>query len=759
MSTLRQHLKWFFWLLAIAGTLLLVWALLDLWRAIIERHEIRQRSQIATLANATRTVMVSQELVLDLLGRELLLGDLTPDSGSAIRLVDHVLELNPAVVGYGLADADGKLVVVNSRFEKDTFPNLREQASTRTSFESSLRSKRMVIGQPYRAPALDEWIIPVRKAIRNPAGEVLGVMIAGFRLGGTDSIFDHESFLGPRNTVQVVRGEDLYPLHWAAAIDRPEGYYTRPIPREYYMRAVASAEKRSGMSIDNLKAAGRPVSYRVTNALGPHFGYTVYDPVYDYWVLTQTHRDQLLVQFLREGVIYVIVFVLLLLMILYVLRVIGRAEQIRQQELIYRADHDALTGLPNRQRMATDFERMSARQGNELSLLFIDMDNFKAFNDGFGHTLGDEFLATLGGRLMHEVANDECVARIGGDQFVLLVPETDKDMLGKRAQRLIDVLAAPDTIGRIRCELGCSIGIASRYDSGETLSDLLRAADLAMHAAKHQHNSVRFYDPEMGRDYLKNIRIEQRLRAAVDCGAIELYYQPQYFIDAQLFGIEALARWHDPELGDIAPERFIPIAEASGLIDRLGDYIAERAFSDCKGLQERLSQPLRLSLNVSVRQFRIPEFTSRLIDRVAAAGLEPTRLVLEITESLFMEDLERIMVELEQLRAVGIRISLDDFGTGFSSLSLLRSLPVDELKIDKTFVEPLEHDEQSRKLVQSIIAIGKNHGMTLLAEGVQSEQQLALLREDGCDAFQGFLFAKPMPIDELIEFISSRNYD
>lgn len=750
MSSLRQNLKWLFLLIALIGAGLLAFGLWSQWQAISERHEIRQRSQVATLASATRTMMASQEMVLDLLGRQLLVEGLVTDRQAATALLDHMLDLNASVAGYALADQAGNILVRDSR------SNTTQAPDHDVILPETFESEHMRLGRPYFMEGLGEWVVPVCTAIRDAGGRVLGVMAASLRLQGPRPFFEEQSFLGERNTVQIVRERDLFPLHWAAVMDPPEGYYTRAIPREYYVNAIASAERRSGSSIDEIMSSRRPVGYRVDNALGPHLGMAEFDPTYDYWVLTQTHRNQLLAEFARVGALYTSVFFFLLLAIFVVLRTISRVEHQRQRQLVHQANHDVLTGLSNRQRMTADFKAMEKDRENGMSLLFIDMDNFKSVNDGFGHVQGDALLKELGRRLIAFASDSEKVARIGGDEFVLLTPETDETKLLSRADRMIKTLAAPYTVNEVRCELGCSVGIASTASAGRSLSDMLRAADVAMYAAKSHRNSARLYDPSMGHRYLENIRIEQRMRAALEHRLIEMVYQPQVDRTGRVVGVEALARWQDADLGRIEPRRFIAIAEASGLISRLGDYIVDRCLGDGAELDRLLDRSICLSINISVRQFLHSEFSSRILERFRRANLERVRLVLEITESLFMEDLSLIMDQLEHLRMGDVRISLDDFGTGFSSLSLLRTLPVDELKIDKSFIDNLARDTWARELVQSIIAIGKTHGMTLLAEGVETQQQFEILHADGCDAFQGYYFGKPMQIDELKKFLADR---
>jgi diguanylate cyclase (GGDEF)-like protein len=755
MATLRSSLTRLFLLLALIGTLLLAWSLVDLWQTITERHESRQRSQIATLANATRAVMANQEVLLELLGRELLFhGEFEAGANGDVRLLDDLLDLNPLVAVYVLTDPAGDVLVINSGFEGVPLPNLARLSSTMESFEGALASDRMIVGRPLYVEVLERWVIPLAKAIRRTDGEIAGVLTAGMYLDGANPFFSPETYLGPRNTLQIVRGTDLYPLHWASRLDQPAGYFRNAIPREYYDHAVASAEARSGQDIEFIKASRRPHSYRVVNALGPHLGMTVYDPTYDFWVLSQTHLDQLRLEFLRAGSVYVVVFVLLLVMILVALVSISRGERKRQAELIHKADHDGLTGLPNRRRMVQDFRKMQHAYPDGLAVLFIDMDNFKSFNDGFGHMLGDRLLQLLGQRLADFIDENECIARVGGDEFVLLSPETNAETLLKRANDLIATLTQPSQLDGVLCELGCSIGIARTGDAGESLDEVLRAADVAMYAAKTRRNTARLYEPSMGRQYLENIAIEQRLQVGIQQRSIRMEYQPQFDAERRLIGIEALARWNDAELGEIEPEQFIAIAEASGLIDRMGDYILDRSLGEIDRLSDQTDAPLRLSINISVRQFMGPDFTERLLRRIRDLSSNSVRLVIEITESLFMEDLETITTHLEKLRLAEIQVALDDFGTGYSSLGLLRQLPIDELKIDRGFITDLATDEYARKLVQSIIGIGKTHGVRVVAEGVENEEEFELLKAYGCDAFQGYLFARPLALADLAAFLA-----
>jgi diguanylate cyclase (GGDEF)-like protein len=754
MSSLKRNLEWLFAALAIIGAVLLTWGLYAEWQGIEERHELRQRSQIGTIANATHAVFNSQETVLSLMGTQLMVHWRMGQVAAIGQTFETMLDINEPAAGYGLLGPDFAPVAVRWRPDIQQSATRPDVPGGETTCELARSVRTMVIGPPVEFDAEDRRYIPVCKAMRNEGGEIGGFVSAALALEGPDSFFADQAALGRTNIVQVVRESDLSSLLWATALELPSDYLAQPVSRDLYERAIRSAEKLNDTTFSRIRDSGRAYPYRLETGLGLQMGMAQYDSRYGFWVLTQTNRDELLSDWLRVAWVYIAIFIVVLLSVLAVLLAIGRAERKRRDDLIRQANHDMLTGLPNRQSMGEDFERMRRRYGTDFALMFIDMDNFKAVNDGFGHVQGDAVLQILGRRLDDFVAGEECVARVGGDEFVILTPETDESRLVERAEALVQNLTERYVVEGVRYELGCSVGIARVADAGDSLNDVLRAADVAMYSAKRQHNAARLFEPAMGRVYLENIRIEQKLRSALEDGSVYLVYQPQVDASENVVGVEALARWDDPELGRIGPARFVSIAEASGVIGRVGDYIVDRCLSDARVMRDSLQRPLRLSINVSVRQFLRDEFAAALLERVRVAELPDMTPIIEITENLFVEDYETINEEARAMRDAGIRIALDDFGTGYSSLSLLRNLPVDELKIDKSFIDHLESEDSALKLVQSIVAIGHNHGLTIVAEGVETHRQFEMLREAGCDVFQGYLFARPMRLDDLLSDLS-----
>lgn len=751
MIFLRRNLEWvLFSAIVLVGTLLLIWSLIAQWGGIVDRHELRQRGQLSTVARAVHAVFNSQEIVLTLLGEQLnahySIGQVQAIDG----IVEGMLDINVSTMGYGMLGLDGKVRMFRMREPLASSPELQQQLIEAANCSRIGEDLAMQVGRPLKPEGAPYWLVPMCQAIDDLDGEVQSYMIGAIAHSENEGFFDDIAVLGPTNIVMVMNEPDLDPILWASWQDYSTDALARRVPVETYEQAIASAEERSGQSFAEIRASGEAYAYRLDGGDGSQLGMAIHDDRYKFWVLTHTSRSELMAELWRIGSIYFAIYLSVLLGLAAVLLIISRAEHRRRSDLVYQARHDLLTGLPNRQSMLSDFAAMRRKYGQNMSLLFIDMDNFKGINDGFGHAFGDLLLHEVGQRLLTVVNDTERLARVGGDEFVALVPGTDVQQLMARATELDAALARPYMINGLRFEIGCSIGVARMIDAGTTLNDALRAGDVAMYLAKRQRNTACLFEPSMGRDYLENIRIEQNLRAAIKSGQINLVYQPLVNAEEEIIGVEALARWTDAELGAIPPMKFISVAERAGLIGRLGEYIIERSLRDAKQIERLVGRPLELSLNASPRQFQNAAFARNLIQRVQRAGLKQIRPVLEITESLFAENQESIRKDLSLLREAGIRVSLDDFGTGYSSLALLFTLPIDELKIDKRFIDQIGTSAGARALVRGIVTIARQHGLHIVAEGVESREEFELLRAAGCDTFQGYLFGRPMPLDELL---------
>lgn len=443
------------------------------------------------------------------------------------------------------------------------------------------------------------------------------------------------------------------------------------------------------------------------------------------------------------------------------------ALQDTQQELEQLAWNDPLTGLPNRRFLLERLREAlanSARSGREGALLLIDLDNFKILNDTRGHDVGDLLLQSVARRITASLRAGDTVARLGGDEFVVMlenVDSTNHDAARQAeavADKILQTLGQPHQLGTFEHRTTPSIGIAMFSEHEQTVDELLKRADMAMYQAKAGgRNAVRFYDHEIQARVDTKLALEAGLRTAINNGELRLFYQALVDCDGRVLGTEALVRWQHPQRGMVSPIEFIPIAEETGLILPLGEWVLETA---CKQLAAWAQQPeyaaLTISVNVSVKQFVQDSFVADVLQVIRRTGAPPGRLKLELTESLLATNLDGIVSKMTMLGEAGVQFSLDDFGTGYSSLSYLRRLPFHVLKIDQSFVRDVLADHTAKAIATTIIALAKQLGMEIVAEGIETKAQRDFLVTAGCPVFQGYLFGRPGPV-ELVE--ASMNAD
>ncbi len=428
------------------------------------------------------------------------------------------------------------------------------------------------------------------------------------------------------------------------------------------------------------------------------------------------------------------------------------------------AFHDQLTGLPNRVALLDRLQHAlaaSRRHHQHGALMFIDLDNFKTLNDAFGHDVGDRLLNQVARRLSDCVRGLDTVARVGGDEFVVLLEELggDPESAALQAELLAKKMLAeftrPFHLGQAMHDCTASVGVTLFGGRLASTDELLKQADLAMYEAKQAgRNSVRFFDPRMQQLVMQRATLEADLRRASLQHEFVLHYQPQWTRDGHLAGMEALLRWHHPQRGLVFPDEFITTCEETGLILPLGRWVLQSACAQLAGWLSAGLPDVRMSINVSARQLRSADFVAEVRSALQVSGVPSTLLSLELTESMLLDDIEGSIVKMQELRALGVRFALDDFGTGYSSLSLLQRLPLDHLKIDQSFVHGMGNGSGDAAVVQSIITLGKNLRMGVIAEGIENEvqqQQLALL---GCDEFQGYLHGRPMPAGDAARLVA-----
>ncbi|WP_421862060.1 putative bifunctional diguanylate cyclase/phosphodiesterase [Motiliproteus sp.] len=429
-------------------------------------------------------------------------------------------------------------------------------------------------------------------------------------------------------------------------------------------------------------------------------------------------------------------------------------ERKRQEQHIWRqANYDELTGLANRnllENRVTEALGQDRRDGSMAGLMFVDLDRFKVINDSMGHETGDQLLKQTALRLKDCVDTLGLVARLGSDEFAILLPNTNAEAIRSLGRRIIDDIAQPYTLNKLQLQLGCSIGASTYPQDGDDYSTLLKKADIAMSKAKSEGtNRLQLFTQNMQDALQARVETERLLRRAIEQQQFELYLQPIVEVDkGHVIGAEALLRWQDPERGLISPADFIPVAEECGLIVALGEWVLEQAMQILSDWQAR-GLTLRLSVNVSSIQFQQPDFVGRLLALMQQYSFERSRLVLEVTETVLIDNLNYIEQRMASLRAEGVRVALDDFGTGYSSLSYLKSLKADYIKIDRSFINECPQNSSDAHLVQAIIRLAAGLEMDVIAEGVEELSQLAFLKGTGCRYYQGYLKSRPVPIAEF----------
>lgn len=438
-----------------------------------------------------------------------------------------------------------------------------------------------------------------------------------------------------------------------------------------------------------------------------------------------------------------------------------------EEQLVYLANYDTLTGLPNRNLLTERMRQTLGHAGRTqqgMTVLALDLDGFQMINDSLGHEVGDKVLCEVAQRLTKTVSEGATVARLSGDEFVVMA-ETDDPVkqVSDMAQRLLDAISKPMTFNGQEIVITASIGISVFPSDGQEAAQLLKNAHTALSRAKAEgKNTYQFFTAEMNTVALNRLILESQLRKVLERDELSLYYQPQVELPTgRIIGMEALLRWQHPELGFVSPALFVPVAEEMGLIIPIGEWVLRTACVQNKAWQEAGLPPVRVSVNVSSRQFQQPNLLQVIQNALAETGLNPIYLELELTESMLMEEnrdqKDSVFAILSELQAQGVHIAIDDFGTGYSSLSYLKRFPLDTLKVDRSFVQDISTNPDDAALTTAIIAMAHSLRLTVVAEGVETAAQLAFLQQRQCEIIQGYFFSPPIPVKEMTKLLQQNN--
>lgn len=709
-------------------------------------HEERQMSTVNRFASSVDSLLSTQELVLSFLEQSIVDGQELIGSDRITEEFDHLIESNPDIAMLGISNLNGQPKLVRPRIELDPLFNLLDYDETRDGFINALNSDRVVLGRTYRIDG--QLLIPLRKTLRTDAGEPIALIVIGLKIDGA-RLFNNHQHYAAYNTLTMLR-DDGYRQFISTHLDYSSAYTNKPF----------IFSERMGKPVPLVDVIARQYPY-TKDTFKPYLFYNERAQVviarldtYGLWVKSIILKSDILTLLISPFLIQFSLLIAINLAALYIIRLLAAKQRQRDHDLLHQAHHDELTSLPNRYYFNNHLSDWFKCTKKTFSMMLINVDHFRLINDRYGHLAGDRILQEVTARLKKFEKKGELLIRYAGDEFILLTPDIHTTELRRNASIIIKAMMLPFQIGESELRLGCSIGIAKAPEHGKTLTLLLRSANIAMYNAKKEGNTFNVFTFSMAQSYLVRLEIEERLRVAAELECFYMVYQPQIDTQNKLYGVEALVRWEDEKLGFIAPDKFIGIAEYCGLMPKIGKYIIETTLSEMSALQTHLNVTFQIAINISAQQFCHIDFITVLKQSINRHNIDPTLITIEITESLFIDDIDKVLPILNQLRGEGICISLDDFGTGYSSLNLLRTLPIDELKIDKSFVDDIMNDVQSLKMVQNIISIGKNLNLTLLAEGIETLEQKQSLIECGCDLFQGYYYSKPLILHDLQEYIS-----
>ncbi len=439
------------------------------------------------------------------------------------------------------------------------------------------------------------------------------------------------------------------------------------------------------------------------------------------------------------------------------------AAELASVEIEHLAYHDALTGLPNRplfmDRLIVSVAQ-SHRSGHKIAVLFLDLDRFKDINDSLGHSVGDQLLKIVAERIRRCIREGDTLSRFGGDEFTLLVPKIDSvEDAAKIAQKILETVKIPMTVNERELVATASIGVSFYPNDGLDAETLVRNADTAMYRAKDSgRDNYHLYAPAMNARALERLALENMLRKAITNKELVLHYQPLIDTNSRsIIGVEALVRWHHPELGLLSPAHFISVAEISGLIIPIGEWIIDTALRQLKAWHRRIGPDLRMSINLSARQFQQQDLVDQIRTAIDEHGVPAPSIELEITESNAMQNAENTIRTLRELKNIGVRIAMDDFGTGYSSLNYLKRFPIDTLKLDQSFVQGVLTDPSDAAIVSAVISMAHSLDLEVVAEGVETEAQLEFLQKQRCDRIQGYYFSAPLAPEEMEPFLVAKN--
>ena len=716
----------------------------------IRQHYQRENENYARLiANASRSYFQQANMILDLLGNQLLNNENYKKRDNARQVFQRMLQLNSSIIGYALMTPQGDFLL--SQLEDLKLPedltNILQIPQAKESFLQAVEQKQMVIGRTYLLPISKRWVIPVRKPFLNQNGDVIAVLSLTIDLNNPN-IFDTSILSEDVSMIHLLRADDYRQLYLQNIPELThEKAYNQPVS-EAFLKVLRKEHQQQSYGLKKNRDNNSILTYTYRDSLHDRsfMASSQYLPELQLWVGVFVDTSAVRTAVLSDIAKILAGYVLAACLLIVMFRQLERSEEQKQQKLIYQASHDSLTGLPNRRHLLGHIRKQ--HNGQPIHYVLFCIDNLKTIVDTYGYTLAEDFICRFAQRLkVQEPEPQYWITQLANNEFLLVckVIRNTSELLALK-QRLEQSLICKG----VRINFTVSIGVSRYPQDAKEPEALIRYADMALQESRHERGRVTFFTRDTEAAYIRKLQIENKIPQAISKGEFSILLQPQIAYPDALHGVEVLARWHNDKLGTISPAEFVSIAEHSGLMPALGEHIIERACYELSELRQRTGFKLRASLNISAKQFMHDNFMPHLMATMTQYGLPAHDITLELTESIFIHDVHYLGNLLQQLRTEGFKISMDDFGTGFSSLSMLRKIPLNELKIDKSFVDDITEDKSAEHVIQTIILISNQLQYDcIIAEGTETQQQVDLLLALGCHLFQGYFFAKPMTAAQL----------
>ncbi len=755
MAFIRKNIWLAFYLFSAAWLLFFSYTIYDTYKTNYKEFAVEQHSVTTQAAQSYTALLRQYEVILKIISNELFEANQLPDRNTAKSVLKNVADVDESIIGFAVFTPNGLIHTASNATLLPRSYNLLEIDNAKQGFQQTLTSENVVFGQTYYSSAMRKVIMPAYFTIRDRYNKPVMVVNATIDIEQAFRFFSQSSSDGTPIDSYLFRAQDRRFQYATFESHENKSIYDTAIPEKVYTTALQAMQQRNKESIDDIMTSGKVYIHELHTPRTDALSASVYLNRYSLWLSSEIKLAHVQSVFTQRITPIALTFIFSFIIIFWLFRGIARSEMNKQKALAYQANHDYLTRLNNRYYLDSYMPKLSPN--TPYSLLFIDMDNFKSINDNYGHEVGDLVLCETAKRLVSQTSNDDIVARYSGDEFIVVSFNTSHSYLEQLSQSILALLNEPFMIKDYQFILSASIGVARYPRDGEDNDEIIRYADLAMYESKKARNQITFFEDSLKQAYLHTTQIELELKHALIGHEFYMVYQPQVHPDGSLHGVEALIRWENAQLGFVPPDQFISVAEAIGEMPAIGRFVLARSLQEMTELRKETGQNFTLSVNISVTQFHHHRFFDDLMELTEKYQFENLRLVLEVTENVFIEDVAGVQSLLRQIKSHGIRCSLDDFGTGYSSLNLLKRLPIDELKIDKSFVDDMLEDKAAYSMVEWIIIIAKKLGISTVAEGVETAEQRQALTQLGCDIFQGYHFAKPLSRDQLQTYLEQNH--